>query len=236
MLITIWRCILKRSFINLFYWRQPLCIHLQEKSIQKMHEKRINLSCSQQIDQLHADKIPTFMHEFFEMVTDVPGDDHYGFCEVVGLHDMFVDDYQITRYELLKELTGDDGEYYLWSIGSEKRFDKVKHAVTTGDVLALLHRINECSCRIWIFSLHKDISMWWFYCQSIKSNHKPLSLYAMHVRIKTKWFVYNTWMTTILWWYNWRMVVQFLTLSCYGDNTIEMAQSHEMLYPYDDCL
>jgi hypothetical protein len=42
---------------------------------------------------------------FFEKVTDVTGDGHYGFYEVVGLCDMFVDDYYITHYELLKELT-----------------------------------------------------------------------------------------------------------------------------------
>ena len=56
---------------------------------------------------------------------------HFGFHVLVaGQRDISVDDYHIIRYQLLKELTGDDIKRYLIYIGLEKRFNEVKHSLT----------------------------------------------------------------------------------------------------------
>lgn len=52
------------------------------------------------------------MHEFIEKMVDVAGDGHYRFRAVVGLRNMYVDDYQIICYQLLKELNSEDSEHY----------------------------------------------------------------------------------------------------------------------------
>jgi len=75
------------------------------------------------------------MHEFIEKMVDVAGDGHCGFRAVAGLRNMFVDDYQIICYQLLKELNGENSEHYRRLIGSDKQFNEVL-------VLVLLHQIN----------------------------------------------------------------------------------------------
>lgn len=70
------------------------------------------------------------MHEFIEKVVDVAADGHCGFCAVAALRNMYVDDYQIICYQILKELNGEDDERYLRLIGSDKQFNEVLHALT----------------------------------------------------------------------------------------------------------
>ena len=55
---------------------------------------------------LHKDQIPIWMHDFIEKVTNVPGHDHCGFRAVAVLRNLIVDDHQIVRYNLYKELVG----------------------------------------------------------------------------------------------------------------------------------
>lgn len=64
------------------------------------------------VDIPHKYKILSFKCEFIEKVIDVAGDCHCALCAVAGLHDISVDDYQIIRYQLLKDLTCDDSESY----------------------------------------------------------------------------------------------------------------------------
>lgn len=59
------------------------------------------------------------MHEFILKVTYVVGDGHCGFHIVASLCDMIVDDYQIIRLKLLKELVGGDHECYLRFVGKK---------------------------------------------------------------------------------------------------------------------
>jgi hypothetical protein len=70
-------------------------------------------------------------------VIDVVDDGHCGFCGVTSLRDIFVDDYLITHYQLLKEPTDDDGEPYLRLIGSKNHFNEVKHTLIDDDGIAL---------------------------------------------------------------------------------------------------
>jgi len=74
------------------------------------------------------------MHEFIEKVVDVAYDGHCELCVVRGLHDMFVDDYHIIQYQLLKEMIDDDNDRYLRLIGSEKGFNDVKHALASDGI------------------------------------------------------------------------------------------------------
>jgi len=55
---------------------------------------------------------------------------HCGFRAVVGLHDMFVDDYQITRYQFHKKLIIEETECYRRLIGSDNHFIEVLYALT----------------------------------------------------------------------------------------------------------
>jgi len=66
-----------------------------------------------QVDISRRNKISLFMHEFVLKVTDIVGDGHCGFRIMAGLYYMIVDDYQIIRLKLLKELVGGDHERYL---------------------------------------------------------------------------------------------------------------------------
>jgi len=59
------------------------------------------------------------MHEFILKVTYVVSDGHCGFRIVASLGDMIVDDYQIIRLKLLKELVGGDRECYLRFVGKK---------------------------------------------------------------------------------------------------------------------
>jgi len=54
----------------------------------------------------HKDQIPIWMHDFIEKVRDVPGDGHCGFRAVAVLRNLSVDDHQIVKYNLYKELVG----------------------------------------------------------------------------------------------------------------------------------
>lgn len=50
--------------------------------------------------------------------------------DFMGLHDMYVVDYQIIHYQLIKELPGEDSDRYFFLIVSERRFNEVRHDLT----------------------------------------------------------------------------------------------------------
>lgn len=125
-------------------------------------------------------------------------------------------------------MSDDDIECYLRLIGSEKLFNE-SNTLWVVMVLALIHRISGWSCRIWVFSLHRDISMWWFYCTSIKSNQKyffPLRSEPSH----RNWMICLAHVDD-----NYLMVVYLKndcpipSIPCYGDENVEMTQSHGKL-------
>ena len=62
---------------------------------------------------------------------DVDGEiGHCGLCAVVGLRDMYVDDYEMIHYQLQKEIMDEESELYRRLIGSDHHFNKVLHTLT----------------------------------------------------------------------------------------------------------
>ncbi|AES94274.1 hypothetical protein MTR_5g012710 [Medicago truncatula] len=77
-------------------------------------------------------------------VTYVVGDGHCGFHIVASLCDMIVDDYQIIRLKLLKELVGGDHECYLRFVGKKNgnvaRLDGSGFGFIVGKIVARSRR------------------------------------------------------------------------------------------------
>ena len=74
--------------------------------------KNLKMPTLVKVDIPHKDQIPIWMHDFTVKVTDVPGDGHCGFRAVAVLRNLTVDDHQIVRYNLYKELVGVENACY----------------------------------------------------------------------------------------------------------------------------
>jgi len=78
----------------------------------------------------YKDQIPLWMHDFIEEVEDVPGDGHCGFRAVAVLRNLIVDDQQIIRYHLYKELVGVENACYRRMINDDRRYKEVSDALS----------------------------------------------------------------------------------------------------------
>ena len=78
----------------------------------------------------HKDQIPIWMHEFIEKVVDLPGDGHCGFQAVVVLPNLNVDDHQLIRYHLYKELVDVENARYRTIINDDRRYKEVLDALS----------------------------------------------------------------------------------------------------------
>jgi len=78
----------------------------------------------------HKDQISIWMHDFIEKVIDVPGDGHCGFRAVAVLRNLSVDDHQIVRYNLYKELVGVENARYRRMINDDKRYKEVSDSLS----------------------------------------------------------------------------------------------------------
>jgi len=76
------------------------------------------------------DQIPIWMHDFIEKVNDVPSYGHCGFRAVAVLHNLTVDDHQIIRYHLYKELTSVENAWYRRMINDDRRYKVVYDALS----------------------------------------------------------------------------------------------------------
>ena len=65
----------------------------------------------------HKDQNPIWMYDFIQKVTDVP---HCGFRAVAVLRNLIVDDHQIVRYNLYKELVGVGNAHYRRMINDDR--------------------------------------------------------------------------------------------------------------------
>jgi len=64
-----------------------------------------------QLDFLHIDQIPSFMHQFMENMVDVEGDGHRRFHVVSILFGWYVNTHYIIRLVLTRELNNDLKRY-----------------------------------------------------------------------------------------------------------------------------
>ena len=78
----------------------------------------------------HKDQIPIWMHDFIQKVTDVPDDGHCGFRAVAVLRNLIVDDHQIVRYNLYKELVIVGNARYRRMINDDSRYKEVLDALS----------------------------------------------------------------------------------------------------------
>jgi len=82
------------------------------------------------VDIPHKDQILIWMHDFIEKVTDVPSDGHCGFQAVAVLRNLTVDDHQLIRYNLYKELVGVENARYQRMINDDRRYKEVSGALS----------------------------------------------------------------------------------------------------------
>lgn len=134
----------------------------------------------------------------------------------------------IICYQLLKELNSEDSEHYRWLIWSDKQFNEVLHALAgdgigraTSDKWMIMPDMSFLIAQrykhvVVLMSIDKRQSKIFFPLRGA-SSHRDRMMCLAHVNDKI-----------ILWWYIWWMVVHFLPLPCYGDNTVAKMQSHEM--------
>jgi hypothetical protein len=96
----------------------------------KPTQKNPNKPTPVKVNIPHKDQIPIWMLKFIKKVTDVTGDGHCGFRAVAVLRHLTIDDHQLIRYNLYKELVGVENARYRRMINDDKRYKEVYNALS----------------------------------------------------------------------------------------------------------
>lgn len=101
-------------------------------------------------------------------VVDVAGDGHCGFRAVAGIRNLSVDDHQMIRYQLHKELIGEGKAHYRRMINDDRQYKEVLGTL-------ILFGIGLAPPKKWMtmqdmsFLITKNTTTPLFYCPLIKT-------------------------------------------------------------------